>query len=148
MTWPLVDPNDDGIRPAGKSNQCFYCHQYVGQPHKRDCVIVKKRIEMHVTATLPTGETYMGKIEFDEPYSYDARLSEYCKNDSSSCQSNFLRSLQFGYIVTWDPGSEGAMEKLKPFDTDETCLCGMLLFKFIRVVDDTPRRKLNVSRLN
>jgi hypothetical protein len=36
--WPLVAPNDDGIRPAGPRDACFYCRQKVGQPHKPDCV--------------------------------------------------------------------------------------------------------------
>ena len=42
--WPLVDPFDDGIRPAGAPDACFYCKQKVGQPHKRDCVMVKKLV--------------------------------------------------------------------------------------------------------
>ncbi len=35
--FPLVDKNDDGIRPAGKPDQCFYCQQKVGSEHKKDC---------------------------------------------------------------------------------------------------------------
>ena len=30
--WPLVDKNDDGIRPAGRQDACFYCGQRVGLP--------------------------------------------------------------------------------------------------------------------
>lgn len=29
-SWPLVLENDDGIRPAGDSDRCFYC----GMPEK------------------------------------------------------------------------------------------------------------------
>lgn len=46
MSWPTVDPEDDGIRPAGASDECFYCHQKVGEPHQRDCVIVTKRVRV------------------------------------------------------------------------------------------------------
>ncbi|HET9375657.1 MAG TPA: hypothetical protein VFO40_11830 [Chthoniobacterales bacterium] len=42
--WPLVAINDDGIRPAGEPDECFYCNHKVGQPHGRDCVTVTKRV--------------------------------------------------------------------------------------------------------
>lgn len=47
--WPLVTVNDDGIRPAGEPDECFYCNQKVGQPHDRDCVIIKKRVRVVYT---------------------------------------------------------------------------------------------------
>jgi hypothetical protein len=47
--WPLVDPFDDGIRPAGAPDRCFYCWQKVGEPHRRDCVVVKKLVRFRVT---------------------------------------------------------------------------------------------------
>ena len=42
---PLVLKDDDGIRPAGRPNQCFYCNQQVGKPHKQDCacLVTKER---------------------------------------------------------------------------------------------------------
>jgi hypothetical protein len=51
MTWqpkpkqemPLVLPNDDGIRPAGNSDECFYCNQKIGTSHKEDCVCLQKK---------------------------------------------------------------------------------------------------------
>ena len=27
MNWPTVHEKDDGIRPAGRPDQCFYCKQ-------------------------------------------------------------------------------------------------------------------------
>jgi hypothetical protein len=50
--WPLVDPFDDGIRPAGAPDACLYCWQKVGQPHRRDCVVVKKRVRFRLTVEL------------------------------------------------------------------------------------------------
>jgi len=99
---------------------------------------------MRVIVTLPTGETPTGLWQYDEPYSWDAHMSEFHKNDSSWCASNFLSATD----VTWDPGSESTMEKLKPLDTD-ACLCGqingkdIIRFEFVRVVNDTPRREID-----
>jgi len=47
--WPLVAINDDGIRPAGEPDECFYCKQEVGQPHGRVCVMVTKRVLVRYT---------------------------------------------------------------------------------------------------
>jgi hypothetical protein len=47
--WPTVDPFDDGIRPAGATDACFYCCQKVGEPHRRDCVVVKKTVRFRCT---------------------------------------------------------------------------------------------------
>jgi hypothetical protein len=49
--WPLVAVNDHGIRPAGLPDQCFYCHQKVGSPHARDCVVVWKLARLEVELT-------------------------------------------------------------------------------------------------
>lgn len=145
MTWPLVDPNDSGIRfsyPEG----CFYCRKLIGQPHGAECVCVTKRIEMRVIANLPTGEVLTGLWQYDEPHSWDVSMSEFHKNQGSWCSSNFLNATG----VTWDPGAEGAMEKLEPLHTDKTCLCGqingkdIIRFEFLRVVDNTPRRELGI----
>lgn len=39
-------PNDDGIRPAGPPDVCFYCNQKVGFPHIQTCVAVKKTVRL------------------------------------------------------------------------------------------------------
>lgn len=142
MTWPLVDPNDDGIRPAGKPDECFYCRQRVGQPHHRECVVVRKLVEMRVIASLPSGEKLTGTWRFWEVHSRDADQIEFYKNQGSWCCSNFLHATDHGDVITWNAGSEGAMEKLEALDTDKTCLCNVLEFEFVRVVDNTPRRDL------
>lgn len=55
--WPLVDPNDGGIRSAGNPDECFYCNQKIGQPHSPDCVVVTKtvrfRVMLDVDITVP-----------------------------------------------------------------------------------------------
>lgn len=138
MTWPLVDPNDDGIRPAGRSDECLYCRARVGQPHGQECVIVTKRIEMRVRATI-AGDVHDGVWRLDEPYSWDPGLSEFHKNESSWCAGNFLAE-EDKNSVEWSDA--GVWEKLKAAEASGSCLCNELAFEFTRVVDGTPKRKL------
>lgn len=47
--WPEVHPLDDGIRPAGRPDHCFFCQQAVGYPHLRSCVVVTKTVRFRIT---------------------------------------------------------------------------------------------------
>ena len=81
--WPVVLPNDDGIRPAGDKDKCFYCQQRVGRLHKKDCVIVTKKWRLKVTFT----------IEKDYPFIWDKHSVEFSLNESSSCSNNILNDI-------------------------------------------------------
>lgn len=132
--WPLVHPQDDGIRPAGGPNECFYCGKKIGEPHARDCVIVTKRILMRITSV---DGTVTGSCEYDEAYCFDRDTCEYMRNEGSWCADNILATDD--YNVTWD--QPNALELLKKM-SGAGCLCDKLVFKFVRVVDGTPRRAL------
>jgi len=80
-----VHENDDGIRPAGKPDECFYCGQTVGQPHGPACVCVKKLVEMKIEAQLD-GVTFSGLWQCEVPYFWDCDMAEFHKNESSWCQ--------------------------------------------------------------
>ena len=77
--WPLVVEKDDGIRPAGPPDACFYCAQKVGQLHARDCVMVVKvvrfRCTIEVDLTVPHSWTreeirsFHGRQFYDEVWS-------------------------------------------------------------------------------
>jgi hypothetical protein len=147
QSWPLVHEHDDGIRPAGNPRECFYCHSRVGQPHGPECVVVDKRIEMEVTATLPSEdrsgaseEVFIGTWQLDVPHFWTPHDCEFHKNDSSWCASNLLDEREH---LVWKDG-DGVWAKLEPLDDEQRCLCSTLSFRFLRVVDDTPRRKLRV----
>lgn len=84
--WPLVDPKDDGIRPAGPPDACFYCRREVGQEHARDCVIVEKLVELRVFRE----DKEIGTWTLYDPYHWDGWNSEFHKNESSWCAGNFL----------------------------------------------------------
>ena len=137
--WPLVADDDDGIRPAGAPDECFYCKNKVGQPHSLDCVVVTKRIEMRVRAQLLGGNIVTGLWQFEEPYAWDVGMSESHKNKSTWCAGNFLRERYTGN-VRWDTGNP--WPDLIAICSARGCLCSRVSFEFVRIVDATPRRKL------
>lgn len=139
--WPLVAPDDDGIRPAGQPQTCFYCHRKVGEEHERDCVIVTRRVEHRVGVKLPDGTVARGLWVFEEPHDSDVQRSEFYRNESSWCANNMLRPSRTQEAVRWENEDDAAkVEALR--DRDDVCLCEHASFSFVRVVDPTPRRHL------
>jgi len=82
--WPLVALNDDGIRPAGEPDRCFYCRQAVGQPHTRKCVMVQKVIRAR----------YVFEVDLLVPHHWDKQTFEFHRNESSLCANNAIQDLQ------------------------------------------------------
>lgn len=113
MKMPLVHEKDDGIRPAGKTDECIFCRQKVGSEHLADCVCVTKRVKLRVTI----------EYEVDVPHHWDKNLIEFQRNDGSWCVDNML-------------------EELAEIAEAEGCLCGRVNFKFLQFVDETPKRKI------
>jgi hypothetical protein len=139
MNWPRVHKYDDGIRPAGRPDVCFYCGQKVGQLHARDCNVILKLVELKITARLPDGRVFLGSWTLEEPHFWKPENSELHRNESSWCCSNLLREHnRFG--VTWDDAA--AWDALEALYESGDCLCGgVLRFAFVRVVDPTPRQR-------
>lgn len=78
----IVQVDDDGIRPAGKPDECFYCKQKIGTQHKSDCVMLtqrgKVRLNLEVIGWLPcTG----------------AKEAKYCLDWKDYGLVQFLRSV-------------------------------------------------------
>ena len=82
--WPIVLQNDDGIRPAGRPDECFYCDRKVGEEHKDHCVVVKKKVEMK----------YIFTIERYVPYFWDKTKIESYFNESGWCADNSIDDLE------------------------------------------------------
>jgi len=81
--WPLVDPLDVGICPGKEPDRCFYCGQRVGEPHQRDCDVVKKVVRFRVTVDL----------DFTVPHSWSderIRCEPYYEKVMSALESNDL----------------------------------------------------------
>ncbi|MDA4133171.1 MAG: hypothetical protein OK454_08630 [Thaumarchaeota archaeon] len=138
--WPIVDVKDDGIRPAGPQDTCTYCRQKIGTPHLRDCVIVTKRVLLRVTARLPDGTLLVGDWEKCVPYSDNAQQIEHHLNDGFLCANTFMQE-QDTAAVTWllVPRTKDPWQRLREIFDANACLCAVLHFNFLRVLDETPR---------
>jgi hypothetical protein len=96
--WPLVAINDDGIRPAGEPDECFYCHQKVGQPHGRDCVIVTKRVLVR----------YVVEVVINVPHSWTAEeIIDFENHEGDSynlepINGSEIHTIRASYIGTVD----------------------------------------------
>lgn len=115
-TYPVRE-NDDGIRPAGKPDECFYCHRKVGQIHNIEtCQVVRKTalvrysIEVEFEREIPWYETKEG---------FEAHL-----NEGSWCASNALQEIQ------------------DALDKAQDCLCNQKFkAELIKEIDSTPRSR-------
>lgn len=138
MNWPIVKADDPGIRPAGKPDECFYCLHKVGDEHARDCVIITKRVEHEVTLTWSDGSKTTGTWQFDEPYFWDVYGSEFHKNESSWCANNLERYLD---STSFDEAVKTRFKDHCSYGNETPCACMLLspTFKFVRIVDPTPR---------
>lgn len=70
-----VDPN---------SGTCFYCNQYIGEPHLDECVLIQKKVRVRAT------------IEYDieVPNYWQAEELEFHRNEGSWCSDNMIRELE------------------------------------------------------
>lgn len=116
MQPPKVLVDDDGIRPAGQPDECFYCQQKVGQPHKPDCVILNRKVKIK----------YTYEIEVEVPHSWDKHDIEFHRNESSWCAGNSLDELN------------DYAEKL---DKEGSCLCGCFSAEVIEIPEAAPYRR-------
>lgn len=124
---------------ARKPDECFYCGQRVGEPHGPSCVIVKKLVELKIEARLD-GVAFSGLWQCEVPYAWDAGMTEFHKNESSWCASNFRHEENKGSVV-WE-GNEDRWPVLKAEHDKGGCLCEALSFTFVRIVDSHPRRDI------
>lgn len=110
---PLVDENDGGIRPAGKPDECFYCQQKVGQPHKYDCVCVTKKVKVKCTI----------EYEIEVPHFWTKEQIEFHRNLSSWCSDNLI-------------------DELQEISDSGNCLCNSATFEYLETTNSKPFRKL------
>lgn len=75
--------DDEGIRPAGPPDACFYCAQKVGELHTGGCVIRERTVVIRYTV----------EIVVREPEDWDSGRVEFAHNESSRCQSNLAAEL-------------------------------------------------------
>jgi hypothetical protein len=110
MNWPIVTEDDDGIRPNGRPDACFYCDQQVGKPHSEQCVIVNKVVRVRYSFT----------IDVEVPHHWSDRDVEFHRNDGTWCADNAIGELEAAAEIA--------------------CLCPNFKCEVIGVVDPTPRK--------
>lgn len=111
--WPLVLAKDDGIRPAGPPDACFYCNQKVGQPHTRSCVCVQKVVKVRFAVDL----------DLRVPYDWKPTDVDFRYQDSTWCGDNILDLAREQLLVERAAGG---------------CLCPRVSGSFLEVVDPGP----------
>lgn len=82
--WPKVLPNDDGIRPAGKPDECFYCDRKVGEEHGRDCVVIHRKITVR----------YCFELEVEVPHFWKTEDFLRHRNEGGWCASNAIDAIE------------------------------------------------------
>jgi hypothetical protein len=118
MQLPIVLPDDSGIRPLGKKNKCFYCNREVGSPHKRECVVLSRKVKVK----------YSYDLEIEVPWHWTQEDIEYHRNASSWCADN-------------------SIEELEKAAKEHTCLCGMFSCEVTEIPRVKPYRRNNKDEI-
>ena len=129
-SWPCVLADDDGIRPAGPPDECFYCHSKVGERHGAQCVTVQQIVRYNVLMH----DKVVGTFQRSEPYFWTPLDCEFHKNESSWCSDNALDAIDW----VEETKAECVAEVERTLNGGWHCTCDLLLFTFKEVVDYGP----------
>ena len=102
LKHPVVTKDDDGIRPAGKPDECFYCGAKIGQNHKLDCVTIARNVVVE----------YSFMLTVDVPQTWDKDAIESHRNEGTWCANN-------------------ALTELLNLSEEKGCLCGTMKCSYI-----------------
>jgi len=75
---------ENGPRPAGPPDCCFYCSRLIGREHAEDCVLRIKTVMVRATTEYP--------VVVPSHWSKDD--IEFHRNEGSWCSSNMIGELQ------------------------------------------------------
>lgn len=108
------------VRPAGKQDECFYCHAKVGEQHKENCVIRSRTVNVDFTI----------HMVIDVPESWDEEQINFHYNDGSWCASNLLSMLKYRDEVT------------------DHCLCGIVDAKYMGESTEEDEERYDCCRVD
>lgn len=91
-------------RPISDKDECFYCHESVGQPHKEDCVLISKKVRVKMVVV----------YEVEVPSSWTKDDIEFHRNLSSWCANNAIEELSKCFVAD-----------------DKECMCNSAEFEYI-----------------
>lgn len=119
--WPV---GEEGIRPAGKPDECFYCGAKKGDQHRMGCVIRSRTVVVRTIV----------EHVVDVPEDWEKSTIEF--TEGSSCSDNHIRKL---------------CDLVDRLDADENgnCTCGMLTIEYVReaTAEDEEDSQLFVAKL-
>jgi hypothetical protein len=125
-----VTEDDDGIRPAGRRDECFYCHRKVGEVHKETCVMLHQEVECELMLHNDARDKFVFRAI--EPASWTQHDIEFFFNESSSCLDNVIRRIRHEdyerFMALYAQIPEGQ------------CLCFRASVRLLRVIDPGPFR--------
>lgn len=107
---PLVTA-ELGPRPAGPPDQCFYCRQQIGQPHKFGCVLWTRPVTVRAIVT----------YDVNVPVHWDEGDVLFHRNDGTWCSSNMIEELAELYPEDPETGESTG------------CLCEQVVFEVAAV---------------
>lgn len=112
FTCSFVGSQDDGIRPGGPQDACFYCGQKIGERHLFACVT---QVVPRTYRVLLDGID-IGSWSTDDPVSWDVRMRDFHKNEASWCANNVTHVGRLAIAIALP-------------STETACLCGRLAFE-------------------
>lgn len=103
---------ENGPRPAGKPDQCFYCKSMIGEPHKEECVCRQKSVVVK----------YCYEVVTFVPASWTAEVIERHRNKSSWCADN-------------------ASSEINAMTPKDGCDCPIFTAQFVREATEEDEKK-------
>lgn len=116
---------ENGPRPAGRDDECFYCHQPIGMNHAPDCVCRKRTIKLKLTT----------EVVIDVPEYWDESNINFYYNESSHCTDNVLHRLVKRYGLDTDELSE------------HECSCFVSNIEFVGEADEEDDRRWGLGNI-
>jgi len=80
----LAHEADDGVRPNGPDDACFYCHKPLGRGHGAKCPILERTVTV----------VYSFRINIRVPLHWDEADVEFHRNEGTWCAHNAVDQLR------------------------------------------------------
>lgn len=110
---------ENGVRPAGKQDECFYCHKKCGDEHDKDCVCFEKVIMIKIEMTIP--------MKF--PSNWNKDDIECRLNDSTYCFNNIT-------------------DDIENIDRSGGCICATTKAEYIRDATDNDMTGIDIDEFS
>jgi len=112
---------ENGPRPAGNPDECFYCRMAVGLDHAADCVLRKKTVTIQAAF----------EMVIAVPDEWDEETINFCRNEGSWCVDNLVNHMA------------GFVERSR--ENDGGCFCGSTEIKYLREATKEDVRGLPIA---